>query len=124
MDYDTVNLPLYSEMLPDSAIQNAIEYAVDDFNETPPILSRTYTTEDFPYKQLLIDGATARCFALTALRELRGEMQYNDGGISSTISYKFPQFTSLRQELEQNYNQEKMRSKRHLNINACYGGVS
>ena len=124
MDYDTVNLPLFNQILSDAEIQEAIEDAVDEFNEIPPILTRKYTLEDFPFPKILLSGVVARCMGLTALKELRGEMQYNDGGIASTVSYKFPQFNSLRQELEAKYNQDVMRCKRHLNINNCYGGIT
>lgn len=123
-DYSDVNIPIYVQQLTDEEIQSAIDYIIDDFNETPPRLSTLYTIATFPSRGLLIDGATMRCFNLTAMKELRGEMQYNDGGISSTISYKFPQFTSLRQELTQKYEQDKYKLKRNLNINLCYGGVS
>ena len=124
MDYDNVNKPLFNEMLSDEEIQHAIEDALDVFNEMSPILSRIYTIEDFPFPRILIDGVTARCLGFTALKELRGEMQYNDGGIASTISYKFPQYTSIRQELEAKYEQNIMRCKRNLNMNACYGGIN
>ena len=124
MDYDNVNQPLLNQILSDAELQDSIEYAIDEFNETPPILTRKYTIEDFPFPKVLLNGIVSHCLGLTALKELRGEMQYNDGGISSTISYKFPQFTSLRQELSAKYAQDSTRCKRHLNINNCYGGTT
>lgn len=124
MDFDSVNAPLYLANLQDSDILYAINAAVGDFNETPPILgSRVYTIDDFPFPQLLKDGAVVNSLKFIALKELRGEMQYSDGGISSTISYKFAQFNSLRQEYSQNYERDMSRKKRHLNMQACYGGI-
>jgi hypothetical protein len=111
-DYDTTNMPLFSIMLEDPDLQKCIDLAVDDFNESPPILYRKYTIYDFPYKRLLLDGAVVEALKLTALKELRGEMQYSDGGISSTVYYKQPQFTAIRQESEQKYEQDKLRRRK------------
>ena len=122
MDYEDVNIPLMVRFMEDPDLQKCIDISVDDFNETPPVLYRQYTVYDFPFRRLLLDGAVVQAMKLTALKELRGEMQYNDGGISSTIYYKSPQFTALRQEYEQKYEQDKLRRKKHLNIQACYGG--
>lgn len=124
MDYDDVNMPLFTKQIQDEDLAVNIADAVDDFNETPPIFTRVYTVDNFPFKQLLLDGAVVRALKLAALKELRGEMQYNDGGVSSTINYKFSQFTALRQELEQKYEQDKLRRKRQLNMQACYGGIT
>lgn len=122
MDYEEVNIPLMVRFLEDPDLQKCIDIMVDDFNEMPPIVYRQYTVYDFPFKRLLLDGAVVQAMKLTALKELRGEMQYTDGGISSSIYYKSPQFTALRQEYEQKYEQDKLRRKKHLNIQACYGG--
>lgn len=123
MDYEDVNMPLFNRVLEDTDLQKCIDISVDDFNGTPPILYRQYTGDDFPYKRLLLDGAVVEALKLTALKELRGEMQYSDGGVQSSIYYKNPQFSALRQEAEQKYEQDKVRRKKHLNIQACYGGA-
>lgn len=124
MDYEEINQPLFIRYLEDTDLDTCIESAIDDFNETPPILYRKYTLYDFPFKRLLLDGAIVRAFKLTVYKELRGEMQYNDGGIQASVYYKSPQFIALRQELEQKYENDKARRKRHLNIENCYGGTN
>ena len=124
LDYEDVNIPLYTKYLEDADLDNCIATSVDDFNGTPPMLYRQYTLEDFPFKKLLLDGAVLEAMKLTALKELRAEMQYSDGGQQSSVYYKSPQFTALRQEMEQKYEQDKLRRKRHLNIQACYGGAN
>lgn len=123
VDYEDVNIPLYIQYLSDDDIQACIDTTIDDFNESPPIIYLQYDILTFPFKRLLIDGAVVEGLRLTAFKELRGEMQYNDGGITSSVYYKSPQFTALRQELEQKYEQDKLRRKRHLNMNNCYGGA-
>lgn len=124
MDFEDVNIPLMIAYLKNEDIQKCIDETVHDFNETPPILYRKYTLEDFPFKKLLLDGSVVEALKLTVLKELRGEMQYNDGGIASSVYYKSPQFTALRQEYEQKYEIDKQRRKKHLNIEMCYGGTN
>lgn len=121
MDYSDTNIPLYTQHLTDAMLWKCIEWAVNTFNEFPPHLSRDYTAADFPDKQLLLLLSVVEAFKLTALKELRGEMQYSDGGIQSTIYYKSPQFTALRQELQQQAMQMTSQIKKAENINNCYG---
>lgn len=123
MDYGIYNIPLYKEELTEEQLWKCIEWGAQSFNELPPRISTKYTIENFPDKRLLLDLATIEALKLTALKELRGEMQYNDGGIQSSINYKFPQFSSLRQELEQKTAQEASTIKRSYNVNSCYGAL-
>lgn len=123
MDYADINIPLYQEFLTDEMLWKCIEWSVSNFNETPPVIYKKYTAADFPKKKLLLDGAVVEALRLTALKELRGEMQYSDGGVQSSINYKFPQYNALRQELEQKVSQETTATKRSLNINDCYGAL-
>lgn len=121
MDYAERNIPLYVEHLSDEQLWKCIEWAAQGFNEVPPVLSKTYDITNFPRKRLLLELAVIEALRLTSLIELRGEMQYSDGGIQSTIYYKSAHFTQLRQELEQKAAQEVAAAKRSLNIEGCYG---
>lgn len=123
MDYADRNIPLYTEHLTDEMLWKCIEWAVNHFNEVQPILSTTYTAATYPKRKLFLDSAVVEALKLTSLIELRGEMQYSDGGVQSTIYYKSQQFSALRQELEQKVDQEITSSKRALNINNCYGAL-
>ena len=123
MDYSDKNIPLYQEHLTDEMLWKCIEWGVSHFNDTPPTISKQYTLATFPKRKLMLDLAVVEALKLTALVELRGEMQYNDGGIQSTIYYKSQQFNALRQELQAKVEQEIIATKRSININSCYGGL-
>ena len=123
MDYADMNIPLYREHLTDEVLWKCLEWAVDHYNDVPPRISKHYTLEDFPKRKLLLDMATVEALRLTALVELRGEMQYSDGGIQSTIYYKSQHFNALKQELQARVDAEITADKRATNINSCYGGL-
>lgn len=121
MDYSDRNIPLYQEHLTDEMLWKCLEWGVEHYNEVPPKSSTTYTLENFPKRKLLLDMATVEALRLTALVELRGEMQYSDGGIQSSIYYKTQHFNALRQELQSRVDAAITAEKRADNINSCYG---
>lgn len=123
MDYADKNIPLYTEHLTDEMLWKCIEWAVNHFNEVQPVVTTVYTAANYPKRKLFLDSAVVEALRLTSLIELRGEMQYSDGGVQSTIYYKSQQFSALRQELEQKVDQEISTTKRSLNINNCYGAL-
>lgn len=121
MDFATKNIPLYKEHLTEEQLWKCIDWAITLFNDTPPHIYKQYTAADFPRRKLLLDAAMVEALKMTALIELRGEMQYSDGGIQSSIYYKSQQFSALRQELEAKVTQSITAIKRAININDCYG---
>lgn len=121
MDYVDVNIPLYKEHLTDEQLWKCIEWGCETFNELQPQLKKTYTTENFPKPKLLLDLALIEALKLTSLIELRGEMQYSDGGVQSSVYYKSAQFATIRQELQQSTEQHAISLKRSMNVNDCYG---
>lgn len=122
-DFMEVNIPLGIEYLGNSDLEKCIQWAVDDFNDSPPIFRfRQFDVYTFPYKSLLLKGAIAKAFDLTKKKELRGEMQYSDGGIDSIIYHKTDKFQAMHQEALQDYEAFKMRTKRQMNMESCYGG--
>lgn len=122
-DFMDTNIPLGIEYLCNQDLEKCIQYAVDDFNDSPPVFRfRQFDVYTFPYRTVLLKGAIAKAFDLTKKKELRGEMQYSDGGIDSIIYHKTDRFQALHQEAMQDYENMKMRVKRQMNMEACYGG--
>ena len=124
MDFEVTNAPLFQQYLSDKELETCIQWAVDDFNETTPIFEYKLTVKDFPLPKLLLKGAALEAMNLTLMKEMRGEMQYQDCGISNSIYYKSQQFMSIRSTLSQEYEQSKMRNKRQMNLESCYGGIN
>ena len=122
-DFANRNIPLSIKYLTDADLQDSIDMTIDRFNTTPPILLLQYDNTNFPYRTILMDGCMYEALERTALIELRAEMQYSDGGINSSVYYKTPQFTQLKNELLNTFERATSRIKRHLNTLACYGGM-
>ena len=123
MDYMERNIPLYTCHLTDDQLQTCIDWAMDYINEATPRFEIPYEVATFKNKHLLIKGAVVEALRLTALIELRGEMNYSDGGTQSSIYYKSPQFTALRQEAQASFEDDVRRIKRQINVENCYGGT-
>lgn len=122
-DYDFENAPLYERYLSDEDLWKCIEDACDDYNETTPIFEFPFTPADFKYPRILQAGAAVIAMKITAMKELRGEMNFDDGGIQSTLYYKTPAYTAMVQQLSEKYEMDKKKSKRQLNMSRCYKGV-
>lgn len=123
MDFDFVNAPLYERYLTDEDLWQCLDETVDDFNETPPMFMYPYTLADFPKKNLLLEGAALKAMKLTAMKEMRGEMQYDDGGIQSNLYYKTPMYSQVAGEMTQSYENSKRRIKKQMNLSRCFKGV-
>ena len=124
MDFEITNAPLFQQYLSDQELETCINWALDDFNESIPILEYKFTLLDFPLPKLLLRGAALEAMNLTLMKEMRGEMQYQDGGVSNAIYYKSQQFMGIRSTISQEYEQSKMKTKRQMNLENCYGGIN
>jgi len=126
MDYETENAPLGIQYLTDPDLAKCIQEAVDDYNETPPMFNplRWWTVNNFPYRELLHEASAVAALRLTVMKEQRREMQYDDGGIQSSIYYKSPQFRALLADLDNAVQTKMLRIKRQVNTQNCYAGIS
>ena len=123
-DFAGVNAPLYAQNLLDSELYQCLLDTVYDFNESTPLMAHiNYTISDFRFPGLLKEGAAARAFKLIAIKELRGEMQYTDGGTGNALSYKQREFQQYAQMYTQEYEARKLKIRRQLNKENCYGYV-
>lgn len=119
-----VNMPLFEQYLTDDDLNECIDLALEDFNMSIPLLrAHIFTRETFPSDKLLLTGAFVEAMSMTSMKELRGEMQYSDGGVQSTIYTHYPQYQQLRQEYANRWDSDKLRFKKQLNIEGCYGGM-
>lgn len=122
-DSPEYNQPLGNSYLNNTELNNAIALAIDDYNSSSPILDFPVTVDDFPNKRLLLQGAIVEALKLTVFKELRGRMDYSDGGVQNSLYTKSPEFMALQGQYSQAYETSKLKLKRQLNATACYGGT-
>ena len=122
-DMPEYNMPLGNSYLSPSELADAIELAIDDYNISSPILDVPVTLDTFPSRYLLIHGAIVEALKLTVLKELRGRMDYSDGGVQNALYTKSPEFSALQNSYAKIYETSKLKYKRQLNASACYGGM-
>ena len=122
-DTPEYNKPLGNTYLNPSELTTAIALAVEDYNESNPILDVMVDIDTYPSKRSLLYGAMVEALRLTALKELRGRMDYSDGGVQNALYTKSPEFLALQNQYTQMYETAKSRIKRQKNMSNCYGGL-
>ena len=105
----------------DALLSVAIDDALDDWNNTPPIITR-YTINNFPIKSLLKTGATIFVLRSAGIGKSRNHLTYNDGGISIEKDEKTGLYQSWIDRFEQLWEKRKSDYKMQLNLRACWGG--
>ena len=93
---------------------------MDEWNETPPQLSRKFDATNFPWKEHLIKGA-AGILQMVSYRYTRNQMRYNAAGLTMDKNDKGPQYIQLAQLARQEWKNFLNASKTELNMSECYG---
>lgn len=103
----------------DEDIMDAIEDAIDDFNQTPPFIS-TYNLRNPPPKSMLKRGVVICLLESLGLLDTRNSLQYSDGGLNVNID-KTPAIQSWIQLFTNKYEEKKIRWKTACNIEGGLG---
>lgn len=108
----------------DMMILHAVERCVNEWNETPPGLSRTFDMTSFPFKEHLIKGAVGFLMQEVAYRYTRNRMQYSAAGLSLDTNDKGPMYIQLAQMARQEWKNFVAQKKTELNMHECFGTFS
>src|SRR3990170_3570917 len=76
----------------DDEILNAMELTIDAYNIMTPLLSPTYTIENFHNRHLLLLGTLAHLLHSEAIAANRNSLTYSDGGITVNPDDKMAQY--------------------------------
>lgn len=104
-------------------LRDALIDSLDDWNITPPPL----TPVDFsthPSRRLLIHGAVIELLQSAGILQSRNRLQYNDGGITVSVSDKASDYQSWISLLVNDYERKKRAVKVTKNVELGWGGVS
>ena len=121
-DFPELNRLIEGKETSDREIALALVEAVDDFNNTPPLIE-AYNLENFPSPSLLIRGALINILESVGLLQTRNQMSYSDGqGIQVSISDKAPMLMQWLTLFMNQYEQKKLRLKKALNLKGALNG--
>lgn len=120
-DYPELNRLIDGEETSDRMIAWSVIDALDDINNTPPLIG-TFTVETFPYRHLLMRGTVLAVLESVGLLQTRNQISYSDGGISVNASDKAPMIMNWINMLRGQYEQKKQQYKIAVNISEAFDG--
>ena len=122
-DFPELNRLVEGRETSDREIALAIAEAVDDFNNTPPLI-QNFGIEDFPSISLLIRGSIINIIESVGLLQTRNQMVYSDGeGVTVNVSDKTPMLIQWLQLFMNQYEAKKLRLKKALNLKGALNGT-
>lgn len=110
----------YSDMM----ILNAVERAIDEWEETPPRLAQRFDATNFPFREHLIKGAVGYLMQSVAYKYTRNRMQYSAGGLTMDTQDKGPQYIMLANAARQEWKNFIAAMKTSMNMEECFGVIS
>ena len=120
-DYPELNRLIQGVESSDPDISTAIQFALDDWNITPPLLA-SVTLETHPSRSLLVMCVTCYLLDELILLSTRNHLSYSDGqGTSVNVSDKAPMLQGIQRLIQGRYENMKMRWKVAKNIDDGWG---
>lgn len=105
----------------DAEVAAAIVQVVRYWNETPPPLPTRYSTGDFPYRQLLLEGTAASLYRMAAAYFRANHLAYQASGVAVDDLAKAPEFEQAAAGRWQAFEQQVRTLKVQLNMNNAWG---
>ncbi len=120
-DYPELNELLDKQESSDELFDDAIDYIIEDFNQTVPITN--YSVENFPSPEKLVLGAAAHVLESAMIHYARNRVNISDGGVSLMYKDKAGEYSGIVNMLKSQYFQWKSSYKKGLNLESFYGKV-
>lgn len=111
-------------MFDDAEIALAISRPVQYWNEVPPPLNQTYTTQNFPFRYHWLEGICANLFFMVAEQFRRNQLPYTAGGVSVDDQNKEANYERAGQMRWQAYKEWVRATKAAINLEGCWGSVT
>jgi len=107
----------------DVMILNAIERAIDEWEETPPRLSRHFDATTFPFREHLIKGAVGYLIEAIMYKYMRNRMQYSASGLTFDKNDKGQVYLQLAGMARHEWKAFVAAMKTSMNMEECFGVV-
>lgn len=115
------NRLLLSVQFTDDQILDAMQFAVDDWNSTPPRVA-SFTAATFPWRYQWVLATAAQLLRSAALQQVRNNATYQSGTVTVNDSDKGRDFAAFANQLRQEWREWMTAKKREININLGWGG--
>ena len=102
-------------------IEQAMINTVDYYNLMNPPTGSMFTIESFPYRALLLLGASAYLLRSASINEAANQLSYSADGIQVADKDKAQIFSSLAENLRQEFKELAQQIKMNHNISQVYG---
>lgn len=122
-DFPELNRLIDGQETSDRMLAWCVIDALDDINNTPPLLGN-YTVENFPYRSLLLRGTVLTVLESVGILQTRNQLNFSDGGIQVGVSDKAPMIMQWINMLRGSYEQKKQQYKIAVNITTALDGSS
>lgn len=123
-DYPELNRLTEGVETSDRQIAAALLSAVDDYNNTPPLIENV-TLQTYPSVGLLVTGAICEVLESVGLLQTRNSMNYSDGqGVQVSVADKTPALIAWINLFSSRYEQKKFRLKQAHNLRGALGASS
>lgn len=107
----------YSDMM----ILNAVERAIDEWEETPPRLEKRFDATNFPFREHLIKGAVGYLLQSVMYRYMRNRMQYSAAGLTLDKNERANHYLQLSNMARAEWKQFVAAMKTSMNMDECFG---
>lgn len=121
-DYPAANALVDGEETGDELLELFVDMAIDDWNQTPPVLGRV-TVESHPMRSQLVLYVAALALWSASLLQARNRLAYSDGGVSVQTSDKAEIYQQIAAQIMSQYEAKKARFKKSQNAELAYGGL-
>jgi hypothetical protein len=110
-DFPEENRLIRGTELSDDKIRFALQIFIHHFNNIPPVLITKFGAKDFPSALVLFQGATVEMLRMAGFIQSRNFLNFNDGGVSFTVSDKAVDYQQWIGNLLGNLNQSILNIK-------------
>ena len=104
----------------DEKIKLAVQLWLDSFNNSPPMLIKRYTPENFNNYLILFHGAIIEIMKMAGIVQSRNTLRFNDGGAQFTVQDKGQEYMQWLNTFMRTHAQDVKDLKMALNAESAY----
>jgi len=109
----------------DGEIAFAVTRAVQFWNDQPPHIARAvYSTKNFPFREIWLEGAQLFLFELAEEYYRRNFFQVNAGGVVTDDKNKYQQYNAAWKERFSRFKELVMHRKAQINLSGSWASLS